>query len=56
MRNFQDSVTLLQEAKLTTATYGYYTLVPEFVGSNPAEGIGFFWAKNSSACLPSEEK
>jgi hypothetical protein len=29
---------------------------PEFAGSNPAEAVGFFRAKKSSACLPSEGK
>ena len=33
-----------------------WPLVPEFAGSNPAEAVGFFRAKNSSARLPSEEK
>jgi hypothetical protein len=31
-------------------------LVPKFAGSNPAEAVGFFRAKKSSACLPSEGK
>jgi hypothetical protein len=30
--------------------------VPKFVGSNPAEAVGFFRAKKSSARLPSEGK
>ena len=30
--------------------------VPKFAGSNPAEAVGFFRAKKSSACLPSEGK
>ena len=31
-------------------------LVPKFAGSNPAEAVGFFRAKKSSARLPSEGK
>jgi len=31
-----------------------WPLVPKFVGSNPAEPIGFLRAKKSSARLPSE--
>ena len=33
-----------------------WPLVPKFAGSNPAEAVGFFRAKKSSARLPSEEK
>jgi hypothetical protein len=39
---------------LTNVILSY--LVPEFAGSNPAEAVGFFRAKKSSACLPSEGK
>jgi hypothetical protein len=31
-------------------------LVPKIAGSPPAEAVGFFLAKKSSACLPSEGK
>jgi hypothetical protein len=31
-------------------------LVPKFAGLNPAEAVGFFRAKKSSARLPSEGK
>jgi hypothetical protein len=31
-------------------------LVPKMAGSLLAEAVGFFRAKKSSACLPSEEK
>ena len=34
----------------------YWPLVPKFVGSNPAEAVGFLGAKKSSARLPSEGK
>ena len=33
-----------------------WPLVPKFEGSNPAEAVGFFRAKKSSARLPSEGK
>jgi hypothetical protein len=33
-----------------------WPLVPKFVRSNPAEAVGFFRAKKSSAHLPSEGK
>jgi hypothetical protein len=33
-----------------------WPLVPKFAGSNPAEAVGFFRAKISSARLPSEGK
>ena len=33
-----------------------WPLVPKFVGSNPAESVGFLRAKKSSARLPSEGK
>ena len=33
-----------------------WPLVPKFVGLNPAEAVGFFRAKKSSAPLPSEGK
>ena len=33
-----------------------WTLVPKFAGSNPAEAVGFFKAKKSSARLLSEGK
>ena len=33
-----------------------WPLVPKFAGSNPAEAVGFFRAKKSSARLPSEGK
>ena len=33
-----------------------WPLVTKFAGSNPAEAVGFFRAKNSSARLPSEGK
>ena len=35
---------------------GCWPLVPKFAGSNPAEAVGFFRAKKSSARLPSEGK
>ena len=34
----------------------FWPLVPKFAGSNPAEAVGFFRAKKSSARLPSEGK
>jgi hypothetical protein len=34
----------------------FWPLVPKFAGSNLAEAVRFFMAKNSSACLPSEGK
>ena len=34
----------------------FWLLVPKFAGSNPAEAVGFFRAKKSSARLPSEGK
>jgi hypothetical protein len=33
-----------------------WPLVPKFAGLNPAEAVGFFRAKKSSARLPSEGK
>jgi len=33
-----------------------WPLIPKFVGSNPAEAVGFLRAKKSSARLPSEGK
>ena len=33
-----------------------WSLVPKFAGSNPAEAVGFFRAKKSSARIPSEGK
>ena len=33
-----------------------WPLVPKFADSNPAEAVGFFRAKKSSALLPSEGK
>ena len=33
-----------------------WPLVPKFAGSNPAEAVGFFRAKKSSARLPWEGK
>ena len=33
-----------------------WPLAPKFAGSNPAEAVGFFRAKKSSARLPSEGK
>ena len=33
-----------------------WPLVPKFTGSNPAEAVGFFRPKKSSARLPSEGK
>ena len=33
-----------------------WPLVPKVAGSNPAEAVGFFRAKKSSARLPSEGK
>jgi hypothetical protein len=33
-----------------------WPLVPKFAGSNPAESVGFFGRKKSSARLPSEGK
>jgi hypothetical protein len=33
-----------------------WPLVPKFAGSNPADVVGFFRAKESPARLPSEEK
>ena len=35
---------------------GLELAVPKFAGSNPAEAVGFFRAKKSSARLPSEGK
>jgi hypothetical protein len=32
-----------------------WPLVPKFAGSNPADAVGFFRAKESTACLPSED-
>jgi hypothetical protein len=37
-------------------TQNFRPLVPKFAGSNPAEAVGFFRAKKSSARLPSEGK
>jgi len=34
----------------------YWPLVPKFVGSHPAEAVGFLGRKISSARLPSERK
>jgi hypothetical protein len=34
----------------------FWPLVPKFAGSNRAETVGFFRAKKSPACLPSEGK
>jgi hypothetical protein len=34
----------------------YYTYLPKIAGLLPAEAVGFFWAKKSSVCLPSEGK
>jgi hypothetical protein len=34
----------------------WWPLVPKFVGSNPAEAVGFLRAKKSSTRLSSEEK
>jgi hypothetical protein len=31
-----------------------WPLIPKFLGSNPAEGFGFFRAQKSPARLPSE--
>jgi hypothetical protein len=36
--------------------FACWPLVPEFAGSNPAEAIGFFLCKKSSASLPPEGK
>ena len=33
-----------------------WPLVPNFAGSNPAEAVGFFTGRKSSARLPSEGK
>jgi hypothetical protein len=33
-----------------------WPLVPKFMGSNPAESVGFLRAKKTSARLPSEVK
>ena len=33
-----------------------WPLVPKYAGSNPTEAVGFFRAKKSSACLPSDGK
>ena len=33
-----------------------WPLVPKFAGSDPAEAVGFFSAKKSSAPLPTEGK
>jgi hypothetical protein len=35
---------------------GFGGLEDAFAGSNPAEAVGFFRAKKSPACLPSEGK
>jgi hypothetical protein len=46
-------------ARLTASVvywFACWPLVPEFVGSNPAEAVGFFLFTKSSACLPSERK
>ena len=47
----------------TQVSYGFcglevacWPLVPKFAGSNPAEAVGPFRAKKSSARLPSEGK
>jgi hypothetical protein len=42
--------------KYTFKTIGKVWLLPKFAVSNPAEAVGFFRAKKSSACLPSEGK
>jgi hypothetical protein len=59
---------LLHQIKKTGAVFraaasGYgglevacWPLVPKFVGSRPAEAVGFLGQKNSSARLPSEGK
>ena len=62
------STTIIQKQELcTTATrpalsgfggleVACWPLVRKFAGSNPAEAVGFFRAKKSSARLPSEGK
>ena len=50
-----------KESKLKNSGFGglevaCWPLVPKFAGSNPAEAVGFFRAKKSSARFPSEGK
>jgi hypothetical protein len=41
---------------LACGTFGVLVVSMLASGSNPAEGVGFFWEKKSSAFLPSEGK
>ena len=56
-----NSVILVMKIHVTDNGFGglevaCWPLVPMFAGSNPAEAVGFFRAKKSSARLPSEGK
>jgi hypothetical protein len=55
------AVRILTSCSIRTTVNGFgglevacWPLVPKFAGSNPAEAVGFFRAKKSSARLPSE--
>ena len=47
---------LLSKTDNYVARIPCWPLVPKFAGSNPAEAVGFFRAKKSSAPPPSEGK
>ena len=56
-----DCILLMCKAGVLAGGFGglevaCWPLVPKFAGSNPAEAVGFFRAKKSSARLPSEGK
>jgi len=44
------------QSPATTRPTACWPLIPKFAGSHPAEVVGFYRAKKSSARLPSEEK
>jgi hypothetical protein len=50
------TISNLLDYKPLNATCFDPTKGSSFAGSNPAEAVGFFRAKKSSACLPSEGK
>ena len=60
---YQHIRTYFYKIKVCTRQRGFggldvvcWPLVPKFAGSNLTEAVGFFRAKKSSACLPSEGK
>jgi hypothetical protein len=49
----REQITQILEIEENSISKYPVNLLPKFVGSNPAEAVGFFWAKKKIIAMPS---